>query len=181
MGLYIRERFKDPETGKWTGTAMRQGVLVEETLTYYSESDYKRLFTRDGKLRSTPLAEEVTTPTPITKVSRKRKDKKPAVDGNIISRNVVRIVLWLEGSHPTAGNQWQLQVATDTSIPVTILDKAFLANVSSGAVRVDQGDALLADVEFAQVARGDKVVMEYSLLKVVEHKAKEEQLTLFTA
>lgn len=96
-----------------------------------------------------------------------------------ISRNVLRITLWIETAAFKEGNKWRFQLATSNSVFVTILDEEFLARVESGEERFGKGDALVADVEFTQVLRGDKTVMEYSLLKVWEHKTKETQPKLF--
>jgi hypothetical protein len=76
------------------------------------------------------------------------------------------------------GNKWRLSSGRGPPFPVTIADQDFIARVQRSEEAFAKGDFLICDVETTSRQSGGRLVTDYAIVRVVEHKRAEPQAEL---
>ncbi|MDO4937898.1 MAG: hypothetical protein Q4E62_08280 [Sutterellaceae bacterium] len=102
-----------------------------------------------------------------------------APDEVTLTCSVDKRILMIETAAFKDRAKWKVKIGEQNSAFVTINDPEFLARIDSGMEHFGKGDVLLVDLETKQTLSNGKIMLDYSILKVHEHKTSAEQLSLF--
>lgn len=94
-----------------------------------------------------------------------------------LSENTVKMALILEAAVFKDGNKWRFSDGT-TSFSADIADQEFLQQVENGE-RFGKGDVLNVEMLIAQTRTGQKITTQRTVIKVLDHRPRQEQKGLF--
>lgn len=97
----------------------------------------------------------------------------------VLGENTATYMVVVESPSFKDGNKWKVSLGEKDSIFVQILDQDFLAKVNQGVERFRKGDLLKVDLQSLQTMTGGKMSIEYSIVKVHEHRQAIQQPNLF--
>lgn len=97
----------------------------------------------------------------------------------VISRNTMDVAVLIESPSSKDGNKWKVSLGDKNSIYVSLEDTDVLKRIDAGLERFGKGDLLRVDLQTTQSMLGSKIILEYAVLKVYEHKAAPVQGSLF--
>ena len=112
------------------------------------------------------------------------KDDLPALDATaedeVLTTNTAKCVVTIEtAAFKDKNSKWRVRMGEHNSVFATITDKEFMAKVEEGTERFGKGDVLYVDMNTTQTLSNGNVNVQYTIVKVFEHKNSPEQLTMF--
>lgn len=100
----------------------------------------------------------------------------PVRPEDIVTDQTIKISLIIEAAVFKDDNKWRFHDGRNT-IFADILDKEFLARVNNGEL-FGKGDVLRVELRIVQKQSGHKIIIEHTIIKVLEHRHGPKQESL---